>query len=81
MACPTCDHTMEKISDGNGGVFWCRRCGTIKSNVTFVDRPMLVDRCRKFGGTLGPAWSRIWNRLCIAESINLPTDRQQPGKD
>lgn len=27
MACPTCDHTMQGISDG---YFWCPRCGTLK---------------------------------------------------
>ncbi len=32
MACKTCDHTMQKVNDGdNPRVFWCPNCGTIKS--------------------------------------------------
>lgn len=27
MACPTCDHTMQRLTDG---ITWCPRCGTLK---------------------------------------------------
>lgn len=31
MACPTCDHTMQKVNNGFPAVFWCPRCGSILS--------------------------------------------------
>ncbi len=31
MSCQTCDHTMQKVNDGAPRVFWCPRCGTIKT--------------------------------------------------
>ena len=32
MACKTCDHTMQRVNDGNNPpVYWCPRCGSIKS--------------------------------------------------
>jgi len=37
--------------------------------------PKLVERCRQFSDTLGPAWSQLWVRCGIAESINRPEDR------
>lgn len=74
MSCPTCDHTMQGIGYG---MSHCPRCGTLvgchaDGSVTV---PALVGRCRKFGDTLGPAWSALWHRLGIRESINKPEDR------
>ena len=45
MACPTCDHTMQKPPPEMA--FWCPRCGTLKigqgdGHVT-VDRPTHRD--------------------------------------
>lgn len=31
MACKTCDHTMQNVNNGQPPVFWCPRCGTLKS--------------------------------------------------
>ena len=75
MSCPTCDHTMESVCDG---VFWCPRCGTLKSALLRIGQtPKLVERCRKFGETLGTSWGQLWVYLGIAEGINLPSERQQ----
>ncbi len=53
MSCPTCDHTMERLTVG---YFLCPRCGTVRvvgqgteAGVTLaVVVPQLVDRCRDF---------------------------------
>lgn len=59
MACPTCDHTMHCIVTG---VFWCPRCGTVKSNPCWpaetsasVEVPKLVERTREYAARLGEA--------------------------
>jgi hypothetical protein len=41
MACQTCDHTMQSITQG---VFWCPRCGTLKfeSGVPQWERPSFL---------------------------------------
>ena len=54
MACETCDHTMQRVNEGiNPKVFWCPRCGTIKSKCEIIapanadaqwSKPELVDR-------------------------------------
>lgn len=31
MACPTCDHTMRNFGVENQKIFWCSRCGTLKT--------------------------------------------------
>lgn len=31
MACPTCDHTMQNLGVNGQNIFWCNRCGTIKT--------------------------------------------------
>lgn len=31
MACPTCDHTMQNLGVNGQKIFWCNRCGTIKT--------------------------------------------------
>ena len=38
MACPTCDHTMQKVGVmcepyTAVGLFWCNRCGTVNPNL------------------------------------------------
>lgn len=68
MACPTCDHTMHRLSverpDAKEvGTFWCPRCGTIKEGGNEIynsSSPMLVERCRQFKSGLGPDWQRVW---------------------
>lgn len=76
MSCPTCSHTMQNVI---AGVFWCPRCGTLKqpvtSNVLEIHafdshvQPKLVERCRDFGGSLGPSWLALWHKIGIRESI------------
>ena len=44
MSCPTCDHTMHCIGTSDPLVFWCPRCGTIKSKDEEPDVPTLVQR-------------------------------------
>lgn len=31
MACPNCDHTMQNLGVNGQKVWWCPRCGTVKS--------------------------------------------------
>ncbi len=75
MSCPTCAHTMQRLRGGNT---WCPRCGTLNDDVG-VAMPMLVERCRKFGPTLGARWGSLWVQLGIEESIRLPAERQNVG--
>ena len=78
MSCPTCDCTMQRLDTACPiFIFWCPRCGTLKTegNVPESEAPMLVDRCRKFGETLGPSWRQLWHMLGIEESIALPLER------
>lgn len=31
MACPVCNHTMQNIGATGQRIFWCPRCGTLKT--------------------------------------------------
>ena len=31
MSCPTCDHTMQNLGVDNQRIFWCPKCGTLKT--------------------------------------------------
>jgi Transcription factor zinc-finger len=31
MSCPTCDHTMQNLGVNGQRIFWCPRCGTLRS--------------------------------------------------
>lgn len=46
MACKTCGHTMQRVNNGEPIVFWCPRCGTIKTEkaVPEFDRPKIIQR-------------------------------------
>jgi hypothetical protein len=88
MACPTCDHTMHKLSlpAAVTSTWWCPRCGTLKHELVgpFEDReevPALVKRCREFEK------DRIvytftekgkWITLGITDAIHLPEERIKP---
>lgn len=74
MACPTCDHTLEGIGYR---MFHCPRCGTLVGSPVAgaVHVPALVRRCREFKVYAGATAEPNWNRLGIAESINLPGNR------
>lgn len=77
MACHTCDHSMQRISETER-VFWCPRCGSIKrvptGAHTEVCVPMLVERCRQFQASNGDGlrWKQLWHRVGINESIQPP---------
>jgi hypothetical protein len=84
MACPTCSHTMHRIGapdQMSGPVWWCPRCGTIKSTdpggFDSVEAPKLVKRCRQLlDGVLPGETVEIdagtLHRLGIAECIDRP---------
>ena len=46
MACETCDHTMQRVNGGEPKVFWCPRCGTLKTEgvVLEFELPKVVGR-------------------------------------
>jgi len=57
MACPTCGHTMQAVTDQSlkRRVFWCPRCGTIRilrlsADKTFDDVPKIVERAKIYLG-------------------------------
>jgi hypothetical protein len=54
MPCPACDHTMQRVNEGtNPKVFWCPRCGTIKSEpgVPEFESPRIVGLVDKAADT------------------------------
>ena len=76
MACPTCSHTMQNLGLEMNRAFWCPRCGTLSfGDGRHVETPALVERCQQFGQTLGPSWFSLWKQFGIAESINIPEER------
>ncbi len=55
MACDTCSHTMQNLGVEGQRIFWCPRCGSLKTVVghadkefTNTERPKLVDIAREF---------------------------------
>lgn len=46
MSCPTCSYTMQGL-DGEGDLYWCPRCGTLKytNDRDAISTPKLVERC------------------------------------
>ena len=89
MACPTCDHTMQKIgsqSDAPGGssgmvyagksVYWCPRCGTVKDGEGITQQaPMLVYRVRQLLDQTTND-DLAWS-LSVTESIWKPGDERR----
>jgi hypothetical protein len=64
---------MHRLTDKiDGDIFWCPRCGTLKSGETSIEQPMLIGRCRQFGQSLGPSWAQLWWTRGIAEAIDTP---------
>ncbi len=90
MACPTCDHTMMKVGEAMGeSLFWCARCGTIKTQTRLspdgkdeVAAPVLVGRCRQFEEEVvgrecsAKTVADVWRRRGVQESINTPENRR-----
>ncbi len=59
MSCPTCDHTMQRVGQG---VFWCPRCGTLRTVLSLPAAirnddaaPRLVDSMRDLIGLVQEA--------------------------
>lgn len=91
MPCPSCGHTLARIcTEAETVDHWhCERCGTMVARYPNghenVYVPKLVERCRQFEQAeiraldpLHPA-PKLWHRLGIAESINVPSNR--PGAE
>jgi hypothetical protein len=92
MPCPTCDHTLSRLTGEVGhGFYHCPRCGTVMEQAVDSDAnqlpgfpkvyvPWLVLRCRQFEGSLAPdsapGGGRDWCALGIAEAINTPQNRK-----
>jgi Zn-finger nucleic acid-binding protein len=84
MACPTCDHTMHHVGEGDISIFHCPRCGTLVTDREtetavnrFVQAPMLVERCREYEATqIGGTDGTYWEGLGIAEAIAKQEDRR-----
>ena len=52
MACPNCDHTMQNLGADDRRLFWCPRCGTIREerewdNKPIDSAPMWVEKLRR----------------------------------
>lgn len=50
MACETCDHTMQRVNIGEPHVFWCPRCGTIKTEGTVSGKTVILFEAPKLVG-------------------------------
>lgn len=88
MSCPTCSHTLARISNSEP-LYLCERCGTVCDGGPIggsqwpwraVYVPHLVARCRDFRArvidSLGhPDVLDDWEELGIAEAINTPENR------
>lgn len=89
MSCPTCDHTMAKLTQHDPICFHCERCGTVVTVIGTTKNvyvPKLISRvrqlfeCNEVGKSLGEGWlgfKEVCQRCGITESINLPGDRSQ----
>lgn len=87
MSCPTCSHTMHKLSASPKHLWWCPRCGTLKEVVghlgkefTSTEAPQVVDRLRRFvrmiSDTAAGRFVKSEAESCgILESVNRPEER------
>jgi Zn-finger nucleic acid-binding protein len=52
MACPSCDHTMNRVNHTQDlvPVFWCPRCGTIKVDRVESDvySPRIIEKAKTY---------------------------------
>lgn len=78
MSCVNCSHTMACVGENGGySVFQCERCGTVKVRDD-IYTPKLVLACREYEKGLAEVFRSKWKELGIAESINVPSERDQP---
>ena len=85
MACPTCSNTMQNLGVPDARVFWCSRCGTIRTfrsdGASESAVPALIERIHNLKAVMTDRVGfhdfdkRTWHRLGIDEAINLPADR------
>jgi tRNA(Ile2) C34 agmatinyltransferase TiaS len=69
MACPTCSHTMQNLGAEGQRLFWCPRCGTIKSVSGDHDSVSRPFRCDRYDGLLVACRAAVLNedgciRMC-----------------
>lgn len=72
MNCPTCDHTMSNISESQGPIFWCLRCGTIYNNGS--EEPSLVGIANELADHLEE--NAIYNVKKLVASVKEATEIQ-----
>lgn len=72
MACPVCDHTVQRVNEGcSPVVFWCPRCGTIlmernrEAGVATVDR-----QAPKLVGIAKSLTARLHNQMLDTSSFD-----------
>ncbi len=81
MSCPTCDGTMQSLVSEPSPIWWCDRCGTLKTltaDPAFPARPMLVSRVRRLHtgfAVRSPERARMM-QLGITEAIYRPEERE-----
>ncbi len=78
MACPTCDHTLQRIAEETA---WCPRCGTLVDGnpeaPKLVERAaLLVNHVREFTeySITAPSYL-VQSAVDCSESCQLPGDR------
>lgn len=73
MACDTCGHTMANLGVEGQRIFWCGRCGTVKSidpgGFESVEAPELVARL-KAANELFAVSTREWD--AVREACGIP---------
>jgi hypothetical protein len=87
MSCPTCSHTMQKLSAAPKHLWWCPRCGTLKEVVGHLGKeyvsaemPKVVDFLRGFVRMVEPGPAGRYLRQAaetagILEAVHRPEDR------
>ena len=83
MACPTCDHTMQKLGETEHPTWWCPRCGTLKGERhvmgkthVVVEAPKLVERGRSLVRSVTDRGLLSYlHALGVLEALFPPTER------
>lgn len=73
MSCPSCSHTMHRLSN-EPVYFWCPRCGTIRrvtaeSDPPDIGVPALIERVRACHECLPAEGKKAFHILGITEAI------------
>ena len=80
MACPTCNHTMQMVYQGERiKIFHCPRCGTMMKQYpdlpTAIGVPKIVERSRAYSKTLDVRATKYWYQTGMDETIFPPEQR------